>query len=154
MAEKSSADRQEAVRRPSRQRSAIVNGSTLLPSEDGRSAWVRLVRDTRSALVTHCGGEDLISETQRLSARRVSFLEAELVSIEDRLAKMRAEGVEPPDALLELYGRLSDRQRRLSEPLGWQRVARDVTPSLESIAAELTAKRTSAAPTANGEHPA
>jgi hypothetical protein len=35
-------------------------------------------------------------------------------------------------AELDLYSRLSNTQRRLSESLGWERTARDVTPDLET----------------------
>ena len=62
-----------------------------------------------------------------LMARRVGTLEAELVFIEDGFARTRAEGGEPEPALLDLYGRLADRQRRLADPLGWQRRSKDVT---------------------------
>ena len=62
-------------------------------------------------------------------ARRIGTLEAELVFIEDKLASIRAAGGEPDPAIVDLYGRLADRQRRLADPLGWQRQARDVTPA-------------------------
>jgi hypothetical protein len=125
-------------RRLSRSRSRVTNGS-LLPSTDGRSVWARLMRDTLRSLEVHCGGE--LSETQRLAARRVSALEAELIFFEDKFAQARAEGREPDVAQLDLYGRLADRQRRLADSaLGWQRRPRDVTPSpdeyLEQIRAE------------------
>jgi hypothetical protein len=108
-------------------RSRVGNGSSLLPNCDGRSLWARLMRDTLQNLQAHCGGE--LSETQRLAARRVSTLEAELVYLEDKFARARAEGREPEIAELDLYGRLADRQRRLAEAaLGWKRVPRDVTP--------------------------
>jgi hypothetical protein len=84
------------------------------------------MRDTLRSLEVHCGGE--LSETQRLAARRVSTLEAELVYLEDKFAQARAAGREPDIAELDLYGRLADRQRRLTDPLGWQRTPRDVTP--------------------------
>ena len=38
-----------------------------------------------------------------------------------------ASGGRPDPAMLALYGTLADRQRRLAEPLGWSRTARDVT---------------------------
>jgi hypothetical protein len=72
--------------------------------------------------------DSVVSETQRLIARRVSTLEAELVFLEDKLASIRAAGDEPDAATLDLYGRLADRQRRLADPLGWQRTSRDITP--------------------------
>jgi hypothetical protein len=78
-------------------------------------------------LIVHCGGVGEVSETRRLAARRVSVLESELVFLENKFAQLRAAGGEPDMQELDLYGRLADRQRRLSEPLGWNRTARDIT---------------------------
>jgi len=117
-------------------RSRITNGSALLPTVDGRSIWARLMRDSLAALVTHCGGGDYISETLRATCRRAAALEAELIHLEDKFARCRADGDEPDAATLDLYGRLADRQRRLHEVLGWQRTPRDVTPTLEQYTAE------------------
>jgi hypothetical protein len=119
-------------------RSRIANGSRVVPLSDGRSLWCRLVKDTLQGLQVHCGGA--LSETQRLMARRVSTLEAELVYLEDQFAQARAEGREPEIAALDLYGRLADRQRRLAEAaLGWQPTARDVT-SLSEYLEQIRAK--------------
>ena len=49
---------------------------------------------------------------------------------------IRAAGGEPDPATVDLYGRLADRQRRLADPLGWQRTPRDVTPSLSDLLRE------------------
>jgi hypothetical protein len=49
------------------------------------------MKDTLQSLQVHCGGE--LSETQRLVARRVSTLEAELIYLEDKFAQARAEVV-------------------------------------------------------------
>jgi hypothetical protein len=118
-------------------RSRIANGSgSLLPTTDGRSLWARIRRDTFRSIVQMCGGDDMVSETQTLMARRVGTLEAELVFIEDKFASIRAAGGEPDVVTLDLYGRLADRQRRLADPLGWQRQARPV-PSLEEYLASL-----------------
>jgi len=124
------------TRRSPTTRSRVSNGSSLLPNCDGRSLWARLMRDTLQNLQAHCGGE--LSETQRLAARRVSTLEAELVYLEDKFAQARAEGCEPDVVDLDLYGRLADRQRRLAEAaLGWRRVARDITPSLSEYLEQI-----------------
>jgi hypothetical protein len=137
----SSPDHPRAVRKKNRQRSRITNGS-LLPTVDGRSLWARLMRDTLQNLEAHCGD---MSETQRLAARRVSTLEAELIFLEDKFAAARAAGEEPNVAALDLYGRLADRQRRLADSaLGWHRTARDVTPSLDDIVREIEAEKRSA----------
>jgi hypothetical protein len=98
------------------------------------------MRDTQAALVAHCGGADHVSETMRATCRRAAALEAELVHLEDGFARTRAEGGEPDAAAVDLYGRIADRQRRLHEVLGWQRHARDTTPSLRAYLAGKAAK--------------
>ena len=120
-------------RRKKHGRTRITNGKVLLPTASGSSIWARLVRDTLGNLMSHLGGADLASETQKLAARRVSVLESELIYLEDYIATERQEGREPDDAKLDLYGRLADRQRRLADPLGWQRTARVVGQSLGEV---------------------
>lgn len=112
---------------PKAQRSRIANGRTLLPTALGNSVWARIAKDTLSSLIAHLGGIDMISETQRLIARRVSMLEAELVHMEDVIGVARGEGREPDPALVDRYAMIADRQRRLSEPLGWKRVQKPVS---------------------------
>jgi hypothetical protein len=122
-----------AVRRPStRHRSRITNRNKLLPSISGTSVWARIVRDTMGAMVSHLGGEDHVSETQRLACRRIAVLEVEMIYQEDKMGRVRAEGSEPTSEMLDLYARLGNAQRRFCEALGWQRVPKDVTPSLSS----------------------
>jgi hypothetical protein len=76
-----------------------------------------------------------------MAARRCASLEAELVYLEDGFAQARAAGREPEAAQLDLYSRLSNTQRRLTEGLGWERTAKDVTPSLaEYLAARGSEK--------------
>ena len=78
-----------------RGKSRITNGKTLLPTASSCSVWARLTKNTLHNLVAHCGGADMVSETQRLAARRVSVLEAELVYLEDKFAATREQGGEP-----------------------------------------------------------
>ena len=78
----------DAERRKRHGRTRISNGNQLLPHIDGRSIWARLLRDTYRALLTHCGGADMVSETQRLVARRIGVLEAELIHMEDSFAQI------------------------------------------------------------------
>jgi len=133
----------EAKRKSGRSRIANGGGS-MLPTTDGRSLWARIRRDTYRAIIAMCGGADMVCETQSLMARRVGTLEAELVFIEDKFAAIRAAGGEPDIATLDLYGRLADRQRRLSDPLGWRRMQRDVSPTLAEIATEIEDEKRSA----------
>jgi hypothetical protein len=111
-------------------RSRLTSGKDLLPYVDGRSHWARIMRDTLNAIVAHCGGVDVISETLRMMARRAACLETELIYLESKFARIRAEGGEPVLAEVEVYGRLAGNQRRIAEALGWERTARDVTPTL------------------------
>jgi hypothetical protein len=106
-------------------RSSITNGKTLLPTASGCSVWARLMKDTFRSLEAHCAGQ--MSETQRLAARRVSVLEAELIYLENGFALTREQGGEPDPITLDLYGRLAGQQRRLAEPLGWNRAQRVVS---------------------------
>jgi hypothetical protein len=108
------------------QKSAVTNGK-MVPGMDGRSAYARIMRDTYAALIVHCGGSDMVSEPQRLMCRRLAALEAELIEREMEFVQLRAEGREPDIWAVDVYGRLADRQRRLADPLGWQRTAKPGT---------------------------
>jgi hypothetical protein len=121
--------------RPKHGRSRFANGNALLPhNANGSSVWGRIMRDTLS--IVHCGGPDVVSEPQKLMARRIAALEAELVYREDEFARIRAEGGQPDIWQVDLYGRLADRQRRLSDPLGWQRTPKPV-PTLDEYLRSL-----------------
>lgn len=111
-------------------RSRLTNGSTFLPTVDGRSLWARLMRDTFAAMVSHAGGIDHMPDTKRMTARRIAALEAELIHMEDKFARTRAEGGEPSADDLDLYGRLANGQRRHLEAIGWDRAQIDATPTL------------------------
>jgi hypothetical protein len=102
-----------------RHSSRVVSGKDLLPNEDGRSRWARLLRSTMQAMIAHCGPR--ISDTQRMACRRIGALEAELIFTEDRIAKIRRQGKEPPTALLATYSSFVVQQRRLMLDLGWER---------------------------------
>jgi hypothetical protein len=101
--------------------SRVTSGKDLLPNDDGRSKWARLMKATYRAIVQHLGGDDVISDTQRMAARRLGALEAELTFIEDRIASIRRKGKEPPDSLLKSYASLATHQLRLQKELGWKR---------------------------------
>jgi hypothetical protein len=114
-----------------RMRSRITNGTRLLPSVHPQSVWGRIMKDTVDGLVSHLGGPDNVSETQRMACRRIAVLEVEMVFQEDRIGQLRCEGREPAPELLDLYCRLGNAQRRFCEALGWQRVPRDATPDID-----------------------
>jgi hypothetical protein len=122
----------------SKGRSRLTNGAGLLPTVDGRSVWARIMRDTLNAMLNHLGGEDLASEPQRMLARRVAALEAELIHLEDNFARIRAEGGAPDVADLDLYSRMASAQRRHLETIGLARVPRDITPDPLTYAKQRT----------------
>jgi hypothetical protein len=115
------------------------------------------MRDTYRAVIQHCGGDDAISELERMTARRIGALEAELIHMEDGFATIRAAGGEPDVGSLDLYQRLANSQRRCCESIGWARRPRDVTmaPHLRhylDARAELTGDQnvTDPGPTSSG----
>jgi hypothetical protein len=134
-------------------RSRMPNANSLLPKQDGRTVWARIMRDTLATLIAHCGGDNFISDTRRLVARRVAALEAELIFAEDKFAQARADGAEPSPDMLDLYGRLADRQRRLADALGWDRDknAKDITPSLQDYLRSKTIDHDDDPPRGNGK---
>jgi hypothetical protein len=140
MTETMATDRPETQAPRRRNRSRITNGSKLLPGVHSQSVWARIMRDVRDAVVAQLGGEDQLAETQRLQVRRVAVLETEMVHIESELARVRNEGGQPDKDLLALYCTLANAQRRACEPLGWQHVPRDVTPSLQQYIASKRAE--------------
>jgi hypothetical protein len=84
-------------------------------------------------------------------ARRIGTLEAELVFIEDKLATIRAAGGEPDPTIVDLYGRLADRQRRLAEPLQWRRTPRDLNEGFgDAWRADLEERRREAVQRVDG----
>ena len=115
--------------RPRTARSRVTNGSKLLPTVPGSSVWARILRDNLDAMIVHLGGEDVVSEPQRMACRRIAVFETELLHLEDKIGQERLAGREPDDRVLELYTRLANSQRRFAEALGWQRMPRDIVPS-------------------------
>ena len=126
--------RRSAERDPKKKgKSRVALGKDLLPTANGGSSWARIMRTVFDGLLSHCGGEGYVSDPKRMRARRIAFLEAELIEIEDRVAHIREQGGEVPPADLQLYATLDNNQRRNSEVLGWERTARNITPSLDRI---------------------
>jgi hypothetical protein len=105
-------------------RSRVSNGSTVLPGVDGRSTWVRRLRDLIGLHLSDLGGDDAVSEAERSIIRRVATLTVELERME---AGFAVAGEAQPDQL-ELYQRTANSLRRLLEAIGVRRRPRDVTP--------------------------
>ena len=111
----------------SRVRSAISNGSQLFPDIDGRSAWMRRLRDLINHHVSDLGGEAYISEAERRLVRRAAMLTLQLEFMECRWATER-EGEAGPKSLLT-YHTCTNTLRRVLETLGLHRRQRDITPN-------------------------
>src|SRR6476646_7373720 len=118
------ADSAAIASRPSTARSAISNGSAILPGVDGRSTWVRRLRDLIGLHLSDLGGDKAVSEAERSIIRRVATLTVELERME---AGFAVAGEAQPDQL-DLYQRTANSLRRLLEAIGLQRRSRDVTP--------------------------
>jgi len=118
-------------------RSRISNGSAILPGVDGRSTWVRRLRDLIALHLSDLGGEDAASEAERAIIRRAACLTVEL----ERMELGFATAGEALPGQLDLYQRTANSLRRLLESIGLERRARDVSPSLSDIAREIEAER-------------
>jgi hypothetical protein len=119
--------------RKSRSKSAISNGR-LLPGNvnggvDGRSAWVRRVRDLIMQHTADLGGLDDISTAEQALVRRCATLITEL----ERRELVFAQSSQIDDTALAVYQAGVNTLRRTLESLGMKRRTRDVTPSLSDI---------------------
>jgi hypothetical protein len=114
--------------------SKVGTGKKLLPSVSGTTTWARLMRDTMRRIFAHLGGEEYITEPQRLLARRVATFEAELIFLEDLFGNLRSTGGEPTVSQLDLYSRIASAQRRHLEAIGLQRVPREESGIVEVMA--------------------
>jgi hypothetical protein len=105
---------------------------------DGRSTWVRRLRDLVALHVADLGGDQNISAAEKAIIRRAAVIITELERMERAFAL--TEGA-PGVAELEIYQRMANTMRRLLEAIGLHRRPRDVTPTLrEYLAArEVTA---------------
>jgi hypothetical protein len=104
----------------------VTNGA-ILPGIDGRSTWVRRLRDLVALHIADLGGDENISEAERAIIRRAAVIIVELERKEKGFALSEDA---PSDPELETYQRMANTMRRLLEAVGLQRRPRDVTPSL------------------------
>lgn len=108
-------------------RSRVTNGSEVLPGVDGRTLWVRRLRDLIHLYLSDLGGQDNASEAEKAILRRAATLTVELERMEADFAQA---GRSTPEAL-ELYSRASGNLRRMLETTGIRRRTKDVTPTIE-----------------------
>ena len=121
----------------SKGRSRISNGSALLPGVDGRSTWVRRLRDLIGLHLSDLGGEDNASEAEKSILRRAATLTVEL----ERLELKFATAGEASAADLDLYQRVSNTMRRHLEAVGLERRPRDISPDIQQYAALRATER-------------
>src|SRR5262245_44256130 len=67
-------------------RSVITNRMAALPGADGRSSWVRRMKDLIRLHVNDLGGEEAVSVAEKSLIRRASALTVELEALELRFA--------------------------------------------------------------------
>lgn len=105
-------------------RSRLTNGRELFLGEvDGRSREARRYRDVYAGLVSHLGGDDIVTEPRRHLAKRASALVVWCEVEESKLATSA-------DMDIATYTTAINALRRLLGDLGLERVARDVSPPL------------------------
>lgn len=93
---------------------------------DGRTRAAQIVRETRQEVTADLGGADQLSALERGAIDNVSLLDA---MIKDAGARWLTG--EPIDA--SSIATLINSFNRTAAVLGWQRRARDVTPSIEDF---------------------
>jgi hypothetical protein len=132
----------------SAQKSAVTNGTRLLPGIDGRGQWIRRCKDIIADLTSDRGGVSELSAAEASLIRRAATMSVELEALEARFA----EAGQASAADLDLYGRTTGNLRRVLETLGIHRRARTVgAKSLADILAELDAEKAAAAVTIENE---
>jgi hypothetical protein len=106
-------------------RSRISNGHDVLPDVDGRSVIARRYRDIANAIfVDQSGGADQCSEARKQLIRRFAAAAVLAEQMESRLANGEQINIQE-------HATLSSTLVRLAQRIGIDRVARDVTPSLD-----------------------
>lgn len=108
-------------------RSRITNGTTLLPSVDGRSLWARRLRDLVEQHTADLGGESNLSQAEASIVRHIAVLSVEL----EHLAVLFHNNGSATPAQLMLYGRTANTLVRACKVLGLKRRAKNVTPSVD-----------------------
>ena len=111
-------------------RSAVTNGSIIIPGCDMRQAWARRYRDLLDAGVADLGGPDNMSNAETALCRHVSWLILQMELIEERVAS-KLNGVANARLLNEYQKALGAVRRTLQvmhSEGGLQRRQRDITP--------------------------
>jgi hypothetical protein len=112
----------------------VSNGRDVLPDIDGRTLIARRYRDITNAILVDQGGEAECSESRKQLIRRFAAAAVLAEQIEARLARG-----EPID--ISEHAILSSTLVRLAQRIGINRVARDITATLDEIAAQIDAEK-------------
>jgi hypothetical protein len=125
-------------------RSRVTNGKQLFATNacDVDPRWARRLRDIIWLHTNDLGGADVVSSFKQSLIRRAAVETVELELIEQKFAR-NGKGASPQD--LVLYAQIANSLRRHLEALGLERVARDVTPTLDEIARSIEAEEQDAA---------
>src|SRR5215467_13621191 len=105
---------------------------TTLAELDGRTMAARQVRETMAAIESDLGGD--LTTAQKAIVERAAITSAVL---SDMATNWLTTG--QLDAVL--WATLSNLERRLYESIGLDRVARDVTPTIDEIAQQIEASK-------------
>src|ERR1019366_5263909 len=104
--------------------SRVTNGRDILPGVDGRSIIARRYRDISFAIFADAGGVEQCSEARQQLIRRFAACSVIAESMEAELANGK------PINIAE-HSQLSSTLTRLASRIGIDRMARDVTPTLQ-----------------------
>src|SRR5664279_3983051 len=105
-------------------RSRVSNGKDILPGVDGRSQISRRYRDISFAIFQDAGGIEQCSEARQQLIRRFAACSVIAEQMEAELANGK------PINIAE-HSQLSSTLTRLATRIGIDRMARDVTPTLQ-----------------------
>ncbi len=95
---------------------------------DGRTAVSKRFRELYNDFVSDLGGEGQLSQAQLQLIRRATMLS---VMLEGQECTFAISQDMPDPRILEHYNTIAGGLKRILETLGIDRVARDITPSLE-----------------------
>jgi hypothetical protein len=116
-------NRTETACRSPTLRSRVTNGTDILPDIDGRTTLARRFKDIASQILIDQGGEDRCSESRRQLIRRFAATAVLAERMEARLVKGEEINITEHSLLCSTLARLVSR-------IGIDRVACDITPSL------------------------
>ncbi|MER9174606.1 hypothetical protein NKH72_13535 [Mesorhizobium sp. M0955] len=111
---------QKGPRKP-QAKARVSNGKATIATADGRTIWVRRLKDLIEAHEADLGGTENLTQAQRSIVRRAATLSVELERLEASFAM--AGLISAAD--LDAYQRASNSLRRLLESLGIKRDVKD-----------------------------